>query len=353
MEIIFLRRSDLLVKDFAYVDHDYQIIIDSVIPQKSSFVANKQNINAEVGDLLVVKDKVINYIGIIVSIEEDTQKFNSKIQTTDFISILDIQIKLKSYSGNISIYLMNLIKNAYIDNSDPKQKIKYLSIDRDFADINGTLNYEADTIGTISSVVETLNKAYSIGVFYSLDYYGGKINGITLHISNCTKGVILKSNLSAISDLVISSDNTQTTNKIMFIPSDENVTHKNVVCFYLLQDGTISSDASSSLRYSTICSVSKIYKDADYSTLSTTAQSEMLASSLEHSITFNLRFDNQVVVPFKDINVGDFIKFITPNKTYQTMITQIAIKNTLTAAGITLGEYRGSLTDKIKLLSKK
>ena len=50
---------------------------------------------------------------------------------------------------------------------------------------------------------------------------------------------------------------------------------------------------------------------------------------------------------------GDFIKFITPAKTYETMVTQITIKNSLSIASVTLGEYRGSLTDKIKLLSKK
>ena len=62
---------------------------------------------------------------------------------------------------------------------------------------------------------------------------------------------------------------------------------------------------------------------------------------------------NKVVVPFKDLNVGDFIEFITPNKTYQTMVTQFIFKNNLTQVGVTLGEYRIKLTDKIKLLSRK
>ena len=47
------------------------------------------------------------------------------------------------------------------------------------------------------------------------------------------------------------------------------------------------------------------------------------------------------------------IVFITPTKNYNTMITQIAFKNNLYQASLTLGEYRISLTDKIKLLSKK
>ena len=87
--------------------------------------------------------------------------------------------------------------------------------------------------------------------------------------------------------------------------------------------------------------------------MQTTAQSEMLTSSLEHSITFNLETKNKVVKPFFDINVGDFIEFITPTKTYETMVTQLSFKNNLYEVNVTLGEYRISLTDKIKLLSNK
>ena len=91
-------------------EKDYQIVIDSVIPQKSTFNVNKTNINAEVGDLMIVKHKTINYIGIILSIEVDEDKGISKVQTNDFISILDIKVKLTSYSGNLSVFLYNIIR---------------------------------------------------------------------------------------------------------------------------------------------------------------------------------------------------------------------------------------------------
>ena len=153
--------------------------------------------------------------------------------------------------------------------------------------------------------------------------------------------------------MVISSSGEQSVNKVVFYPSSENVTHRNTVNYYLLTDGTITTVSTSEKRYKNISSVSKIFKDADYDSLLTTAQSEMLISSLEHAISFNLETNNKVVKLFEDINVGDFIEFITPTKTYNTMITQIAFKNNLYQASVTLGEYRISLTDKIKLLSKK
>lgn len=353
MELIFLDRDDLAVLDFGYVDKEFNLVIDSVIPQKSTFSVNKINISAEVGDLLVVKDKEVNYIGIISSIQIDENKMISKVQTTDFISILDIKVKLDSYSGSASMFLYNLINKTYKTNEDTKQNISYLTISKDYDSKTGALNFEPDTIDSISNVLKTLNKAYSIGVTYELVYDAGTISGILLRITSCTSGLFLKSNYKGITNLLVNSSGEQSVNKVVFYPSSENVSYKSIVNYYLLTDGTVTTNAKSDKRFKSISSVAKIYKDADYSALQTTAQSEMLLSSLEHSITFNLETNNKVARPFYEFKVGDFIEFITPSKTYETMVTQIAFKNNLYEAYVTLGEYRISLTDKIKLLSKK
>ena len=197
------------------------------------------------------------------------------------------------------------------------------------------------------------HKSYSIGVFYNLIYSDGKISGVELHISECQKGLILKSNFKGIKNLVISSSDDQSLNKIIFIPSDDNTSHRGNISYYLLSNGAVTTDSTNSLRIKNVSVTSKIYQDSDYENLSNIAKSELLISSFDHSITFDLLMSNKVVVPFKDLNVGDFIEFITPNKTYQTMVTQFIFKNNLTQVGVTLGEYRIKLTDKIKLLSRK
>lgn len=353
MELVFLDRRTFKVLDNGFVDKEYQIIIDSVIPQKSTFTVNKLGIQALVGDIVVVKSKLINYIGIICALEEDEEKGVSKVQTNDFISILDIKVKLKSYNGNLSLYLYDLIRSAFVTNTDPLQKLSYLTVARDYATVSGSLTYEADTIDSISNLLNTLSKAYSVGIKYSLDYENGAIKGITLHITTCKKGLVLKSNLAEVKDLVISSSNEQSINKIVFIPSDENVTNKKEICYYLLKDGTVTTDANHASRIPNISSTTKVYKDSDFESLKTKAQSEMLISSLEHSIEFNLRLDNKVIKPFFDLEVGDFVEFRTPSKTYTTMVSKFVLKNNLYQVAVTLGEYRISLTDKIKLLTKK
>ena len=57
---------------------------------KSSFTINKKKLNIELGDLLVVRNKLINYIGVIESIEEKEDEHTTEVQTKDFISILKL-----------------------------------------------------------------------------------------------------------------------------------------------------------------------------------------------------------------------------------------------------------------------
>ena len=65
MELIFLNEQSLVVVDHALCTNDYEIILDSLVPQKSKFTVSKQSLNAQIGDLLVVREKGYFYIGII------------------------------------------------------------------------------------------------------------------------------------------------------------------------------------------------------------------------------------------------------------------------------------------------
>ncbi len=352
MEVLFLDCRTLEVLDYGNVSDEFTIIIDNVVPQVSDFKVNKVSIKAAVGDYLVIKNSPINYIGIINSIDESDDNKTTNVKTKDFISILDIKVKLTSYSGNLLSYLSNLIRNAYAVNADTVQNLPYLTIST-MGTVTGSLNFDADTIGTISSVVATLNKAFSVGVSYSLAYINGRVSGITLILKNCTSGLVLKHNISCITELVITDNNTQGINKITYLPKASNTSYTTTRIYYLLTDGTVSTNSNSTKRYKTVNGTTKFYSDSEYSSLYSSARSEMLSSSLDHSIVFKYLRENKIAELFVDLNIGDFIEFIGPHKTYETMVTKITFKNNLYQPEITLGEYRLSLTEKLKLLSKK
>ncbi len=350
MELIFLNRRNLAVLDFGYVNDDYTLVIDSVIPQKSSFTVNKKGINAKVGDIVTIKDKTVNFIGIISSIEENKSKYTTIVQAYDFISILDVDVKVSSYTGDIGLFVCNLINDVYKNTTDSNQKIEYLNLYRDNVSITDTLEFEDDSITTISALLKSFNKVYKIELAYNLNYSKGKIAGIDLHIKQAESGLVLRSDFKGISDLVVIDTSAQVTNKLTFIPSDANVNHRDTVYYYLLTDGTITTDSTSNLRFNIVKNEIIIYYDDDYSTIQTQAQTKLLETSLDHSITFNYVCDNEIAKPFFDFNVGDYIRFITPTKVYQTLITKMQFKNNLNSVSITLGEYRIALTEQIILL---
>lgn len=68
MKLIFLDRITLKYKDNAYVSSEFEIVLDSVVKQKSNFAVNKEEIKASVGDIVVLKEGKLSYIGIVQAI---------------------------------------------------------------------------------------------------------------------------------------------------------------------------------------------------------------------------------------------------------------------------------------------
>lgn len=351
MELIFLSRGNLKVKDYAFISDDFNLVLDSVVPQKSYFKVNKVGINAEVGDIVFLKNNVINYLGIVETLQLEGD-FQSKVETTDFSSLLDVKVLVNSYSGDLCLFLQNLINSHFKNSGDALQNLSYLSIIKE-ATVIGNLTYENDTLLSIKELSETLSKSYGIRYDTLLKIEGGVISGIEVMIRSVTRGLVVKSNLAVLSGLSITDSTIQTLNKITFIPKVENTAHRSTLNYYLLSDGTISNLPNHSLRYPYVKGTAAIYSDNEYSSLLTKAQTELLKGNLEHNISFKVFMNNTFVVPFKNLKLGDFVFFIAGSKTYNTMVTQLSFKGNFYECNVVLGEYRIRLTEKIKLLENK
>ncbi|HOM32950.1 MAG TPA: hypothetical protein PLY27_05560, partial [Bacilli bacterium] len=62
MQIIFLSERTLAVLGYGYASDDFEIILDSLVPQQSFFHVNLNSISASVGDYLTVRKKNYFYI---------------------------------------------------------------------------------------------------------------------------------------------------------------------------------------------------------------------------------------------------------------------------------------------------
>ncbi|MDL2292545.1 hypothetical protein LJC17_03035 [Acholeplasma sp. OttesenSCG-928-E16] len=351
MELIFLERSTLEFKDYAFISDEFNLILDSVIYQKSYFVLNKVNINASIGDIVYLKNKYLTFIGIVETLELNNA-YQTKVEVTDFSSIFDTKVKVTSFSGDLCEYLKDLIMRHFKTNVDNKQNLGYLTVTKS-ATVQGSVTFNEDTLMSITAVSEMLTKTYGIRMSAKIQIDDGKITGINVDVQGVERGLILKNNVSAMYKLSISDSTTQTVNKITFVPKVANTVYRNEISYYLLTDGTITTNRYSGLRYSFVKGVTSLYADNDYQSLETKAQEELLKSNLEHNISFTIHMGNTIIKPFTNLNLGDFVSFVAEKKTYNTMVTQLSFKDNYHECFVILGEYRVRLTEKLKLLERK
>ena len=181
MHLIFLDEQDLSVLDYGYATDDFDIILDALVPQKSKFTVNKQSLKAKVGDLLIVKESGYPYVGIITSIKAD-DKNQTKVETKDFLSLLDVDVPLPtSFSGNSAQFIVNLINNTFKYSGDTYQNVSYLETSVEVVK-NCSLTYEADTKENILDLVEEFSKTYGIRLEYEVVLANGKFSKIKIKV---------------------------------------------------------------------------------------------------------------------------------------------------------------------------
>lgn len=351
MNLIFLSERDLSVLDYAFATNDFEIVLDALVPQKSSFKINKKTINAGIGDYLTIRDNNYSYIGVITAIDEDS-KGGLKISTKEFLSKFDVKVPVKSYNGNVSQFLIDLIRNNFVISSDSSQNMRYLQTEIEYSK-TASISYDDDQMENILDLVEEFSKTYGVRLSYELVISQGSITNIKVKAISVIKGVVLRSDLGTISDLIISDTNEASINKVIFVPKKANTTYKSVVSYFLLNDGTISTSYSSDKRIVPVVFKCESYSDNDYPNLKTKATSSLVDSSLEHSISFTFAYGINKVDSLKELGLGTYVEFITPKKVYETLVTKITYKGTFEKGQLVLGEYRTTLTDKLKLLNRK
>ena len=352
MHLIFLDEQDLSVLDYGYATDDFDIILDALVPQKSKFTVNKQSLKAKVGDLLIVKESGYPYVGIITSIKAD-DKNQTKVETKDFLSLLDVDVPLPtSFSGNSAQFIVNLINNTFKYSGDTYQNVSYLETSVEVVK-NCSLTYEADTKENILDLVEEFSKTYGIRLEYEVVLANGKFSKIKIKVVSAKIGITMKSTLGNITDLNVNDTNEVSLNKVYYIPKAENTQHTSQVIYYLTNDGQVVTTAPALKRIHKVKMKYEFYSDKDYSSLLTRATKALIDSSLEHTITFNFSFITNQIEALNDLKVGAIVVFITESKTYETIVSKMEFKGTFNVAKVTLGEYRLSLTDKLKLFDRR
>lgn len=347
MEVIILNRSDFSYKDHAYVS-EFDISLDMVVTQKSTFKVNKQSIDAKIGDYVYIKDDGI-YFGILENIEDE--KTHLILACVDFKELFKIEVVVESFNGVIANYLENVIRKTYLQNSDTYQNLPYLSISKETSR-NGSFSFDADKVMTIYELLELSSKMYGIYIKHEVVILNGKFTGIQIRIVNVTSGFKIKADHLKLEDLVINDSSKENVNKVIYYPKQSNLYFKDTITYYLLTDGNISSDPNHTLRHPKVYVKVQTYSDNDYLELETKVLSLLNVSKTDHQISFTIQKKNQGLDVLKHLEIGEYVAFIYKGRTYDSLVTGMKYQNSLDVCSITLGEYRMNLTEKLQILSK-
>lgn len=349
MRLIFLDRSSLRYKDYAIVSSDFDLIIDSVVTQKSNFTVNKDSINAVVGDIAVLKEESISFIGIVESLTLNEDK-TMQVQLVDFKDIFDVEIPIDSFEGNLCEFLKDKIMEVFISSDDTLQNLKYLKVNAN-DDVEGSISYGDDSLVKITDLIELLSKNYGIIVTFRTEFNRGRFESIVININRNDNSTSLRNDIKAISNLEIKESSKDIVNKCVFYPKKENKAHKTIEAFYLLTSGEITKNKDDKNRYQAVSFKTSYYSDNEYDSLMGKARSEMSSESSDHQITFDLDSKSFTYKPLSNLFLGTNITFHNNGRIYNTALTQIRYKGNFSVCSLTLGEQRNSLTDRIKIMN--
>lgn len=259
MKIMIFDKLHFEFKEELSISSDYQIILDVVINQNCYFVTNNNRTKAIVGDIIILHERSFFYIGSVSSIET-TDIGQIKINSMDYLSSIDFDLRVSKFTGNIGNELIRYLRTEYSDNIDSYQNKPFLKFENQVL-IEGNIQASSDDLVKFSDIYKDIYKQYKIRLHVRLGIVNGMITHIKIVTVDATKEHVLSSNFPMIRGLIINDNLTPRLNKMTFVPSIENIRHTSVQSFYLLDDGSITTERNAPGRLYDVIEQKRLYKD--------------------------------------------------------------------------------------------
>lgn len=325
-------------KDTIMVNEELPVI-DIVSTQKIELKTAVTNKVSE-GDFVISKTTKFIYTVVGVS-------FNKNIKTITMChvdEIFNFEAIIGSLSGSIFNWIKTQIETNISDTDDELAKIPVI--------INNELqtNYTAVLEMPSGNFKECLKAVFDIsGTFLSFDisYESGKPVALIVNVKNNNdiSAKKIKHNLPIVTNIRRVYTQSQNKNKLILLPESSE---GDTVNFYLLKNGTLTTNSAHADRFELVNQAVKYYKDdATAEDLVDSAKQELLGQEYNHNIEFDI-LENK---SYK-LNVYDKVEFIDIDATYNSIVSKVTVKNKKIKT-IVLGVVRRTLTDKLKNTQSK
>lgn len=300
MRALFLSFKDLSIVAECEVA-DYSVCINLLSPQSSTLeVLNGDKVGE--GQVCVMPLKANHYfLGIVNKVTLDRLSGKRTITVKDFSSLLNTPVPV---TVGTSINLSALLNNKVVwISSDTNSSVSFTWLSYDSVDFTGdTPSWDSDNPINCLDMLKDLMSISNMGVKFVYNQENVPLT-ITMKIfDRGTTKTIVNIGSEFVSDVSVSNDAKEAYNVLEMVPKADNYLSTSTYKYYLLNDGTITADATASGRIFPIKKQVIYYTDTDYSnsSLESTAKTELTPTLLSHEITFTMRIEDISIQSIKD-----------------------------------------------------
>lgn len=327
----------------------YEISLDGDYNGKSQLTVHRRPVATE-DDFVILNDNGIVYQGIVSNIENVDGSGGYTITLLEMPRLFDQKVILTNetlLTTGIEDFIANQITENFISNPDGIVNITYLSID-------------IKTHTPIAAKVQTED-----GVYNLCTYLGNALTNYGIFIDFEFAREALKITIEKKAQTVLDIDTTTseiidlneiyevralTKLTVLWQKTVDEVTTETVRHFFLRTDRTITEDMNDPDRAKGSTDVI-VSKAEDEAAMKQEAQDKFTGNSYNHNITFNVVKGSRLVSD-TELYIGHKCRAKSRNGLRESVITGISRSSNTAVIGVTLGNLKVSLIEKLKGVMK-
>ena len=323
----------------------YDISLDGDYNGKSQLTAHRKPIAAE-EDFLILHDDGIIFRGIISNIESVDGSESYTITLLEMPRLFDQKVILSNeelLSTGIEDFIANQIDANFVSNADEIINITYINIDvMTHTPIAAKVQAE-DGIYNLCTYLG--NALTNYGIFIDFEFAERSLR-ITIEKKN-QEVLDIDTTTSEIIDLnEVYEVKALTKLTVIWQKTVEEVTTETIRHFFLRTDRTITENMNDPDRAKGSTDVI-VSRAEDEAAMKQEAQDKFTGNSYNHNITFSVIKDSKLVNN-TELYVGHKCRTKSKNGLRESIITGINQSSNTAAIGVTLGNLKVTLIEKLK-----
>lgn len=340
LNVWVIKRNGETSESFQVID--YEISIDYLTNEKSSFELLNNTFDFSRGDFLLAKFKNgggVAFFGLIDSYE------NNKVICNDIYNLMNFDFPATRISGkSFEQHAKNLISNYLINDNNKQMKILDVAVMTDTSHL-----YQPSEPPTPTNIMKYLINAFKkYNVVWRFDDYQNK--RIKTSLVNVTDTIQFKNNLYDFVNWDVSTTEVGRgiDNHLMII----NKTTKNsevptiLSQWWLTTENEVTQDANDPLIERPTKTKVYVYDttEEDKPTYQEVAESEIKGSYYSHEISFEVHNKNKFI-DFKTLKIGTLANIYYNDTVYQSVLTGYTYSNASEFVQLRFGHIRSRLSE--------